>query len=204
MHSHAGRERCTESARLHRLRAARHHPEVDPLHRHFDGSSARALGFGPQGFPAMAKHHLAWVAALGLWCGAGSAMASADPTLQTTRKIVFEKVDQAYRYKLTEGPVAALGDHQVLVHMRAVALNRGDWETLTTATAADMSGRIAGSDGAGDVVAVGRAVREFYPADKVTRLYFRHWTGSLPDAPKLSEGTGPDGDGVVRGHLVAQ
>src|SRR5260221_292501 len=151
--------------------------------RHQPGESGR------QGFPAMAKHHLAWVAALGLWCGAGSAMASADPTLQTTRKIVFEKVDQAYRYKLTEGPVAALGDHQVLVHMRAVALNRGDWETLTTATAADMSGRIAGSDGAGDVVAVGRAGREFHPADKVTSLYFRHWTEGPPDAAKLSEVT---------------
>src|SRR5882672_5693945 len=123
----------------------------------------------------MTKRHLALVAALGLGFTAGGAMATADPTPQSTRKIVFEKTDQAYRYKLTEGPVAALGDHQVMVHMRAVALNRGDWEILTMATTADRSGRIAGSDGAGDVVAVGRAVRDFHPGDKVTSLYFRHW-----------------------------
>src|SRR5258706_1935840 len=143
----------------------------------------------------MTKRHLALVAALGLWFIAGGAMAFADSTPQITRKIVFEKIDQAYRYKLTEGPVAALGDHQVLVHMRAVALNRGDWEILTMATTADRSGRIAGSDGAGDVVAVGRAVRDFHPGDKVTSLYFRHWTEGLPDSAKLSEVTGLDLDG---------
>jgi len=78
----------------------------------------------------MAKPQRALLSALGLWFIAGSAMVAADPTPQTTRKIVFEKIDQAYRYRLTQGPVAALGDHQVLVHMRAVALNRGDWEIL--------------------------------------------------------------------------
>ncbi len=150
----------------------------------------------------MTKRHLALVAALGLWFIAGGAMASADPTPQITRKIVFENIDQAYRYKLTEGPVAALGDHQVLVHMRAVALNRGDWEILTMATTADRSGRIAGSDGAGDVVAVGRAVRDFHPGDKVTSLYFRHWTEGLPDSAKLSEVTGLDLDGVFGDYVI--
>jgi len=150
----------------------------------------------------MTKHQRAPAAALGLWLIAGGAMAAADPSPQTTRKIVFEKIDKAYRYRLTEGPVATLGDHQVLVHMRAVALNRGDWEILGTAPAADIDGRIAGSDGAGEIVAVGRAVRDFHPGDKVTSLYFRNWTGGLPDAGKLSEVTGQDVNGVF-GDYVA-
>src|SRR5258707_898988 len=150
----------------------------------------------------MTKHQLVLISALGLWLLTGSAAGAADPTPQTTRRIVFEKIDKAYRYLLTEGPVAALGDHQVLVHMRAVALNRGDWEILTMATTADRSGRIAGSDGAGDVVAVGRAVRDFHPGDKVTSLYFRHWTKGLPDSAKLSEVTGLDLDGVFGDYVI--
>jgi len=86
--------------------------------------------------------------------------------------------------------------------MRAVALSRGDWEILGTAAAADMEGRIAGSDGAGEIVGVGRAVRDFHAGDKVTSLYFRNWTGGRPDAGKLSEVTGQDVNGVF-GDYVA-
>jgi NADPH:quinone reductase-like Zn-dependent oxidoreductase len=151
---------------------------------------------------AMTKQQLALVSALGLWFIAGGAAGGADQSPQSTRKIVFEKIDKGYSYKLTEGPVAALGDHQVLVHMRAVALNRGDWEILAMATGSDLGGRIGGSDGAGDVVAVGRAVREFHRGDKVTSLYFRNWTGGLPDAGKMAEVTGQDVNGVF-GDYVA-
>src|SRR5258708_4931059 len=150
----------------------------------------------------MTKHRLALMSALGLWLLTGSAAGAADPTPQTTRKIVFEKIDKGYRYTLTEGPVPALGDHQVLVHMRAVALNRGDWEVLNTDPGVDIDGRIAGSDGAGDIVAVGSAVREFHPGDKVTSLYFRNWTNGSPDATKVSEVIGLNVNGVF-GDYVA-
>jgi len=87
------------------------------------------------------------------------------------------------------------GDHQVLVHMRAVALNRGDWEILETVPAADMEGphrrqRWCRRDRGGRP-----AVRDFHPGDKVTSLYFRNWTGGRPDAGKLSEVTGQDVNG---------
>src|SRR5882672_9854254 len=150
----------------------------------------------------MTKHHLALISALGLWLLTGSAAGAADPTPQTTRKIVFERIDKAYRYRLTEGPLTALGDHQVLVHMRAVALNRGDWEVLTNDPGVNIDGRIAGSDGAGDIVAVGSAVREFHPGEKVTSLYFRNWTNGPPDAAKVSEVNGLDVNGVF-GDYVA-
>jgi NADPH:quinone reductase-like Zn-dependent oxidoreductase len=150
----------------------------------------------------MRKHHLALISALGLWLLTGSASGAADPTPQTTRKIVFEKIDKAYRYRLTEGPLTALGDHQVLVHMRAVSLNRGDWEILTMDPGVDIDGRIAGSDGAGDIVAIGPAVRGFHLGEKVTSLYFRNWTGGPPDARHLSGVTGLNVDGVF-GDYVA-
>ena len=140
--------------------------------------------------------------ALGLWTVAGNALSAAEPMPQTTRMIVFEGVDKAYRYRLTEGPVPTIGDHQVLVHMRAVALNRGDWEVLTTGAGVDIKGRIAGSDGAGDIVAIGPAARGFHPGDKVTSLYFRYWTDGPPDSRKLSDVTGLNINGVF-GDYVA-
>ena len=150
----------------------------------------------------MAKHHLTLISALCLWLVGGSAVGVADPTPQTTRKIIFEKVDKGYRLKLTEGPLPVLGNHQVLVHMRAVALNRGDWEVLTMDPGVDIAGRIAGSDGAGDVVAIGSAVRGLHSGDKVTSLYFRNWTDGLPDATKLADVVGLNVNGVF-GDYVA-
>src|SRR5260221_14651365 len=133
----------------------------------------------------MRKHHLALITALGLWLLAGSAVGAADPAPQTTRRIVFEKTDKDYRYKLTEGPVTALGDHQVLVHMRAVALNRGDWEILTTDPGFNIDGRIAGSDGAGDIVAGGTGGSGGFPAGKRdTALFFGRASGA-PRPPKM-------------------
>jgi NADPH:quinone reductase-like Zn-dependent oxidoreductase len=86
--------------------------------------------------------------------------------------------------------------------MRAVALNRGDWEILTADPGTNIEGRIGGSDGAGDVVAIGKEVKGFHPGEKVTSLYFRNWTGGLPDARKLADVTGLNVDGVF-GDFVA-
>lgn len=150
----------------------------------------------------MTKCRLALHVALGLWTVAGNALSAAESMPQTTRMIVFEGADKAYHYRLTQGPVPTIGDHQVLVHMRAVALNRGDWEILTTDAGVDLKGRIAGSDGAGDIVAIGRAVRGFHPGNKVSGLYFRNWTDGLPDSSKLSAVTGLNVNGVFGDYVV--
>src|SRR5258706_11472449 len=132
----------------------------------------------------MTKHQLVLISALGLWLLTGSAAGAADPTPQTTRRIVFEKIEKAYRYRLTEGPLTALGDHQVLVHMRAVALNRGDWEVLSNDPGVNIDGRIAGSDGAGDIVAVGKAGAGFFPGAKKARMFFYQCRERTPPPPK--------------------
>ncbi len=38
----------------------------------------------------------------------------------TARKVVLEKAETGYRWKLVEAPVQQPGDHQVLVRVRAI------------------------------------------------------------------------------------
>ncbi len=120
----------------------------------------------------------------------------------TTRRVVLEKADHGYRWKLTEAPIPAVGDHQVLVRVRAVALNRGDLEILAANGGPDMSGRVVASDAAGDVVSVGRSVTLFRPGARVTSTYFQDWTDGPPTQAKLDKALGASVDGVLADFLV--
>ena len=103
---------------------------------------------------------------------------AAVPT--TTRKVVYEKADSGYRLKVVEAPVPTPGAHQVLVHMHAVSLNRGEIENLAQGGGRDRSGMIAASDGAGEVVALGPEAREFKLGQRVTSMYFNNWNDGPP------------------------
>jgi NADPH:quinone reductase-like Zn-dependent oxidoreductase len=122
----------------------------------------------------------------------------------TTRKVVLEKIESGYRWKLIEAPVPALGDHQVLVHVRAVALNRGDLEMLEPDTRRDSTGLVPASDAAGDVVAVGRAVEGLRVGSRVTSTYFRNWTDGPPSDEKLAQAHGASFDGVLGEYIVLE
>jgi len=121
------------------------------------------------------------------------------------RKVVLEKADTGYRWNLIEAALPQPGDHQVLVRVRAVGLNRADWEML----AADNSngallGRIPASDAAGDIVAVGKSVKQLRPGTRVTSLYFRNWTDGPPSREILSAAHGVDVDGVLGEYVVLE
>jgi NADPH:quinone reductase-like Zn-dependent oxidoreductase len=123
----------------------------------------------------------------------------------STRKVVLEKTELGrYRWKLVEARVPGVGAHQVLVRMRAVALNRGDIEMLAPDDRRDHSGRVVGSDGAGDVVVVGRSVEGIRPGQRVTSLYFRNWTGGTPTSEMFAGAHGFNIDGVLGDYIVLE
>ncbi|HKE43470.1 MAG TPA: NAD(P)-dependent alcohol dehydrogenase [Steroidobacteraceae bacterium] len=127
----------------------------------------------------------------------------AAPTIPaTTRKVVLEKTDSAYRWKVIEAPVPEVGDTQVLVHVRAVALNRGDWELLEEKD--DYTGRVPVSDAAGDAVVVGKAVKGIRVGQRVTSTYFRNWADGPPDREKMSGSHGYEVDGVMADYVLLE
>jgi NADPH:quinone reductase-like Zn-dependent oxidoreductase len=132
---------------------------------------------------------------------------AAEPQIPaTTRKVVLEKIDTGgYRWKLiTDAPMPKPTGHQVLVHVRAVSLNRGDLEVLDPGDAGDISGRIVASDAAGDIVAVGSQVKGVRVGDRVTSTYFRNWTDGPPDREKMRQSLGAGVDGVLGDYIVLE
>jgi NADPH:quinone reductase-like Zn-dependent oxidoreductase len=140
--------------------------------------------------------------AVALGCqGFAPPAASQEAIPATTRKIVLEKAEGAgFRWNLVEAPVPAPGPDQVLVRVRALSLNRGDVETLDPEYG--KPGLVAGSDAAGDVLAVGSAVRDFRAGDRVTSLYFENWTDGPPSQEKLARTFGASVDGVFGEYMV--
>ncbi len=130
---------------------------------------------------------------------------AAEQVPSTARKIVLEKAETGYRWKLIDAPVPQPGDRQVLVRVRAVGLNRGDWEVLGSNNSnGALVGRIPGSDAAGDIVAVGKNVKGFRPGMRVTSLYFRNWTDGTASKEVLNAAHGFDVDGVLGEYVVLE
>jgi hypothetical protein len=111
-------------------------------------------------------------------------------------KFVLEKQSSGYAWERVEQRFTNVGDHAALVHVRAVSLDRGDLDVLSASAGRDLSGMIPLSDGAGDVVAVGRQVRGLRVGDRVVSTYFRNWTDAWASAEQLRDARGASVAGV--------
>src|SRR3954462_11911772 len=108
-----------------------------------------------------------FVVMLTLGCIAvNGAAAPAAPLPATTRKVIYDKTAQGYRLAVVEAPVPRPGPGQVLVHVKFISLNRGEIENLAQPDA-KRQGMIAGSDAAGEVVALGTGTHQFKVGQRV-------------------------------------
>ncbi len=143
---------------------------------------------------------IAGIGTLGLGSMAAAPLLADVPT--TTRKVVLQRIESGYRWQLIAAPVPDVGDRQVLIRVRAVALNRGDLEMLQPDARRDHSGRVVASDAAGEVVSVGKDVEGIRPGQRVTSLYFRNWTDGPARPEVLGAAHGVNVDGVLADYIV--
>jgi NADPH:quinone reductase-like Zn-dependent oxidoreductase len=93
-----------------------------------------------------------------------------------------------------ERPEPKVGPHDVLVHLRAAALNYRDHAILTGKYRYDLDhDTIPCSDGAGEVVTVGSAVTRFQPGDRVIPTFFQIWIDGVPPKNRAALGAPLDG-----------
>lgn len=135
--------------------------------------------------------------ALALFSTSVAALAAAPAS---TRRVVLEPTPTGFRWKLTEAQLPPIGDRQVLMHVRAVGLNRGEVDGL--AKEYGRAGLVPASDAAGDVIAVGKSVREFKVGERVTTLYFRNLIDGVASRETLQGAHGAAIDGVLAEYLV--
>lgn len=101
--------------------------------------------------------------------------------------------------QLVEAPVPEPGPREVLVRIRAAALNYRDLLTIKGGYGSrQLKELVPLSDGAGTVEAVGPGVTRFGAGDRVTANFFQSWIGGAPSEERLAGNLG----GMLEGTLA--
>jgi NADPH:quinone reductase-like Zn-dependent oxidoreductase len=116
------------------------------------------------------------------------------------KAIVYERYGSPEVLEMQQVEDPTLGDRDLLIRVRAVSVNRADWEGLVGKPLyARMGGlfrprgKILGTDVAGRVEAVGSAVEAFQPGDEVFGDIMYHGGSSFAEYVKV-----PDSAPIVR------
>ncbi|EKD21698.1 uncharacterized protein L3040_004922 [Drepanopeziza brunnea f. sp. 'multigermtubi'] len=123
---------------------------------------------------------------------------TAIPT--TTSAWTLEGHDGFDSLKFTKDvPIPALSDHEVLVKFHAASLNYRDLIIPKGMYPfACKKGVVPGSDGAGEVIAIGSKVTRFQPGSKVVTLFNQGHIGGSLDSQTITTGLGGSIDGTLR------
>lgn len=134
-----------------------------------------------------------------------AAAATNVQSADTIRQYQFAPAESGYRIVMKEVPRPVAGDHEVLVRVHASSLNRRDVNMLQNDYGDDFSyeGGIPLSDGAGEVVAVGKAVSRFRVGDRVAGIFFEKWIGGPPDEAAIASDRGGNRGGMLSEMIVS-
>lgn len=123
---------------------------------------------------------------------------------QTTRQYQLQKTgDAAPELKRVEVPVRAPREHEVLVRVHAVSLNRRDVYVKLGRYPGPMPANLVPlSDGAGEVVAVGPKTTRFKKGDRVAAIFFQQWLEGRFKPEHFASALGGAVDGMLSQYVT--
>jgi len=120
------------------------------------------------------------------------------------RQYQLVKKDQGYNLEMKTVQVPGIAATEILVQVHATSLNRRDVFMLQgTYPGRDASGHVPLSDGAGEVVAVGKNVTEFKVGDRVAGTFFSNWRDGKFSPAALASARGGEVSGMLSEMIVA-
>lgn len=119
--------------------------------------------------------------------------------VQTSTR-TFELTDYGLdKISTADRPLAELGEHDVLIRMKAVSLNYRDFLIAKGLYSRSLKLPLVPlSDGCGDVVATGKSVTRVKTGDRVTPVFMQKWLGGRLTAEASKSALGGAIDGVLR------
>ena len=122
----------------------------------------------------------------------------------TMQQYQLVKKDSGYVLQLATVPVPAITAGQILVKVHAASLNRRDVFVLQGSyPGGDASGNVPLSDGAGEVIAVGKDVQAFKVGDRVAGTFFALWRDGKFSPAALASARGGSVSGMLAEMVVA-
>ena len=124
--------------------------------------------------------------------------------MQTQTSYQLQKTgDAPPELKRVEVPVRAPGEHEVLVRVRAVSLNRRDVYVKLGRYPGPMPPNLVPlSDGAGEVVAIGPKTTRFKNGDRVASIFFQHWLEGRFRPEHFASALGGAVDGMLSQYVT--
>jgi len=125
------------------------------------------------------------------------------PSTQKQYRLVRSDPHGAFTLKLVDAPVRQPGEHEVLVKVHATSLNRRDIFVLHGQYPIGPRDNVVPlSDGAGEVVAIGRGVTRFRVGDRVAAIFFQSWLSGRPSPQVLGSALGGQLDGMLAQYVT--
>ena len=122
----------------------------------------------------------------------------------TQRQFQLQKTgDAPPALRLVDAPVRQPGEHEVLVRVHAVSLNRRDVYVMRGQYPGPMKPNLVPlSDGAGEVVATGAGVKRFRKGDRVAAIFFQTWLDGRPNPAMFAAALGGSVDGMLSQYVT--
>ena len=114
----------------------------------------------------------------------------------------YQKTTEKYNLKLSNRVSARLADHQIRIAIGAVSLNYRDLIALKNKAGRNVDGRVPASDGAGRIVEVGSAVRQWKVGDRVAGCFFQSWQSGRFEMRHQKQDLGGTIDGMLADEVI--